>query len=316
MYRFVLIFLVLLGLSVQSVAQTTYTLSKLSNTYANLVSPVSINGTSIWSSFQSFSVPIGFTFTFMGNNYTTIFIEGSGFARFDANYEYLANPFTVQMIDRGTSTSASPLSYLLTGTAPNRILKIEWNNCGFPSDANAFANFQLWLYEGTNILESHIGPLNIPNPAAAFNGNANPGPLVAIFDASGTPDRGYAFTGTVPGETGTYYPNVSSIFNHSMSGLPLLNTLYRFSPGSSAVPEADLLDIALFPNPSSGSFSISGLPGEESVVVIYTIMGETAREFAINQIEAELNPGLPAGIYYVQIRCAGKSVVRRLQIVK
>src|SRR5690606_33497608 len=50
--------------------------------------------------------------------------------------------------------------YVVTGTAPNRILKVEWfvtvprNTSG-----NADGRFQAWLYESTNVIEFVYGAL-------------------------------------------------------------------------------------------------------------------------------------------------------------
>jgi hypothetical protein len=131
-------------------------------TYQALSGETVFSSTTPWSPFQTFIVPLGFTFQYMGTNYTSIRVEGSGFTYFDANYYHLLNPFTVQLRDRGTSTptSLSPLSYKMEGSAPNRIGKIQWANCSFAGDTASNVNFQLWLFEGSNHVEVHMGALN------------------------------------------------------------------------------------------------------------------------------------------------------------
>ena len=48
-----------------------------------------------------------------------------------------------------------------TGTAPNRVLTVEWKNWGVAYTNNAELNVQIKLYETTNIIEIIYGPSTI-----------------------------------------------------------------------------------------------------------------------------------------------------------
>lgn len=214
-----------------------YLYSESSSTYSNLTGATSINGGAVWSSFQSFNVPIGFSFQYMGNTYTSINIEGSGFTFFDLNYYFLLSPFTAKLKDKGTSSSASPLSYRLDGSQPNRILKIEWNNCGFQLDAASTANFQLWLYETSNIIESRTGPCTVVNAASAYNGNKFQGPVIGLFKYSSSTNCLYGHTvmGNAVNPNDSVFAGTANIFDYSMTGTPASGKVYRFDPLSSGI---------------------------------------------------------------------------------
>jgi hypothetical protein len=115
------------------------------------------------------AVPIGFTFNYNGTNYTTIKPCANGWASFSvtalannadtwtnnlstgpvANQRPLIAPLWDDM-DMG----AGSVSYLLSGSAPNRVMTIEWSMCKW--DFNAIApvmSFQVKLYETSNIIE-------------------------------------------------------------------------------------------------------------------------------------------------------------------
>src|SRR6185503_16860259 len=115
------------------------------------------------------AVPIGFTFNYNGTNYTTIKPCANGWASFSVtalanNTDTWTNnlpggpaanqrPFIAPLWDDMDLTSGT-VSYQLSGTAPDRVLTIEWNNCKWDYNATgATISFQAKLYETTNIIE-------------------------------------------------------------------------------------------------------------------------------------------------------------------
>ncbi len=278
-----------------------YNWSKSTGTYTPLSSPIVVSGSTPWTPFQSHTVPIGFNFVFYGQTFTSIWIEGSGFCRFDINYYYLINPYTVQMQDLGTGgpSSLSPLSYELTGTTPNRILKIEWSNCEPVDDPGSIVNFQLWLYETSNTIEVHIGNCNIISPSAAFQGNATDGPVVAIFDY--VQSIGKATNGTPPSETGATLSSITTPFDYSMSGVPTNGTIYIFSLPMALEESSDDF-VAIYPNPTNDFTGFWG-PSDFSFI-LKDLSGKIVRQGMSNTI-MDLT-GLPSGVYYLQTMLYGK----------
>ncbi len=284
-----------------------YFFSKSSGTYTAITNPTVVSGSTPWSSFQSHTVPIGFTFNFFGNNFTTIFIEGSGFTRFDVNYYYLLNPYTVEMQDAGTGgpTSLSPLAYELTGTTPNRILKIQWENCEMANDPGSFANFQLWLYETAYTIEVHIGNCTINNPTAAFQGNANPGPVVGLFDY--VQSIGYAVNGTPPSETMGSFSSITTVFDYSMSGVPTNGTIYTFYLGL-GMDQTQADEIKIYPNPTTQQIRLKGI--HAFPYKLKNALGEIVLEGVANEFIHIEN--LKPGIYFLEFSLNGNWYAKKL----
>jgi len=290
-----------------------YFFTQSSAAYSSLSGSTSINGSTVWNSFQSFAVPSGFSFGFMGNTYTTIYIEGSGFCRFDANYYYLINPFTVQLRDKGTSTSLSPLSYKLEGTSPNRILKIEWNNCGFVNESSSTANFQLWLYETSHVIETHIGACTVNNPSSAYAGNLYPGPAMGIYEFSSLTFcvYGIGLLGNPAAANDSIIQAANAdIFDFSLNGTPAQGNVYRFTPGNLSVGEIDADAGAVFPNPAAVSLCITGF-GTEIAYTIRDAAGKAVQSGTAGQHDTVDISLLEDGLYLIEIRTGSALRVRR-----
>ncbi|TND10237.1 MAG: hypothetical protein FD123_485 [Bacteroidetes bacterium] len=67
-----------------------------------------------------------------------------------------------------SSGNRSVLSYAQSGSAPNRILKIQYKNVGQSGTASELLSYQLWLKEG-GALEVHIGPHTQLTAEAGFD---------------------------------------------------------------------------------------------------------------------------------------------------
>jgi hypothetical protein len=127
---------------------------------------------------------IPFTFVYEGRNYTQFSVSPDGFMKLGST-PATASPSnnvysgTIQLFpfwdDLATGTNGS-VSYVVTGTAPNRILKVQWL-VTVPKAAAGTANstMQAWLYEGTNVIEFRYGAGGGPAASASIgiNGNIN-----------------------------------------------------------------------------------------------------------------------------------------------
>ncbi|MCW3083229.1 MAG: hypothetical protein JWP12_595 [Bacteroidetes bacterium] len=123
---------------------------------------------------------IGFPFNFNGRNYTKFSVSPDGWILLDsvaAVIEY-TNAMTatnnVPKIapywdDLATGTNGS-VTTLVTGTAPNRILKVQWF-VNIPRNTTGVANstFQAWLYEGGRI-EFRYGAMGTPSSGSISGG--------------------------------------------------------------------------------------------------------------------------------------------------
>lgn len=108
---------------------------------------------------------IGFSFKYFETNFTNIGISINGFASFSAGGG------TTYPLFNGLNNSISPLSGDLRaqngselrmqtiGNAPNRICVIQWKNYRWAGEGGSY-NFQIRLYETSNLIEFHYGEFN------------------------------------------------------------------------------------------------------------------------------------------------------------
>jgi hypothetical protein len=111
-------------------------------------------------------VPIGFNFMYNSNtSYTKVSISTNGFLSFkELSDAHVSNnlssgaaderPIVAPLWDDLDVQSTTNISYITTGSAPNRIFTVQWLNVkwGFGA-ANAAISFQVKLYETSNWIE-------------------------------------------------------------------------------------------------------------------------------------------------------------------
>lgn len=145
---------------------------------------------------RSNPILIGFDFWYDGKRYTQFSVSTNGFIDFDTsswnggsgsvqpNNPY--GPYSTDFVNPtrsapaggiGTVTALAPfyydlttwqtsvplgnsIMYLLTGTAPNRVLTVEWINMSTWTNQNDTLNLQVKLYETTGVIEYNYGYLS------------------------------------------------------------------------------------------------------------------------------------------------------------
>jgi hypothetical protein len=164
---------------------------------------------------------IGFTFTYNGTNYTQYSVSPDGWilmggAAAVADFSnQVTDPTNIPKIypywdDVATGTTGNVQS-VVTGTAPNRILKIQWFVTVPRATAGpANATFQCWMYEGTNVIEFRYGAMN----AAAMSSS--------VGLTGGTTNFNCV---TIATNT-----NSVSVTNDLNAGQPPVGTIYTFTP--------------------------------------------------------------------------------------
>jgi len=118
-----------------------------------------------------------FTFSFYDNTYTTgnsLSVSTNGFIRLDdiatasyitANQYSLASSDTMlgQIIalavyDNKVGDNGGYVKYLVTGTTPNRVFTIEYNNIEVNYNSNRYADVEVSFYESSNKIVLMLGP--------------------------------------------------------------------------------------------------------------------------------------------------------------
>ena len=169
---------------------------------------------------------IGFTFKYGGVNYTQFSANSNGMLRLGALIGSGSVGYTNSAanagsnngaifpywddISTGTSASGSAVRYVVTGIAPNRVLKVEWF-VSVPLNTTGAANarFQAWLYEGSNNIEFRYGAIPV----------------------GGSYSVGLASSSTVYNVVGTdAHTNSTTAFATSNSASIAAGRMYTFTP--------------------------------------------------------------------------------------
>lgn len=253
-----------LTFSSKLVAQVNYTVSFPTSTFTALTTgtvpvldPNSFSvqlGTDEYDEGSANGIVLPFTFKFNGVNYTQINLNANGFVTLgstpiDSNVAAFANSLSggplffdgTPAINRpviaplwddlwgvGTGTTAAPANYIrytTTGTAPNRVMTIQWLNARWIwTGASAAISFQLKLYETTNVIDfvyrTQTGTLS--------NASASIG-LADIFTGSG---NFLSLSGVTNAATASSTTETSNIATK-----PATNFTVRFTP--IAIPAID-----------------------------------------------------------------------------
>ena len=236
-------------------------------TYNSIVSSGSVvttgwrNGLSTDDNLSN-AVPIGFNFGYNGNTVSSFLISTNGFITFNTTtsangagtqYGYLngalsdgtppsspliITPFYADVVCQGNSNTTAGLNasikFLLSGTAPNRVMTIEWIGMEDWQTAGPNLNFQAKLYESTNVIELLYGIME------GFNGAFN---LNYTFSV-GINGNGVSSTPQIGEVLNQLKPNTRSfgLAPTQLSEVPECYSMIRFVPGtySSYVPPASL----------------------------------------------------------------------------
>jgi hypothetical protein len=171
-------------------------------------------------------VNIGFTFNYLGVNYTQARISTNGWIAlnqtgglgYDNNALFTSgepNSTLAPWWDDLADDNSSFLYYKTEGSAPARVFTAEWNNIqAYYSGATARLSFQVKLFEGSNRIEFHYGA------ATTGTHNASEGASIGIEDATGGSGR------YIEATTGSSTTAVTNLV--SPAGFPSVN--YRFEP--------------------------------------------------------------------------------------
>lgn len=166
-------------------AQLNYTFASSSVAFNANATPTVIHGTSS-NELLSAPISIGFTFTYNCIPYTTFQAStegwiglGSGHSLVNSEVNNLSGvperPKIAPLWDDIRVNSAGSVNYRLTGTAPNRILTVEWLqmrwNDGAGGGGGNVMSFQARLFETTNVIQFNY----FQGPTAVNSGSASIG---------------------------------------------------------------------------------------------------------------------------------------------
>lgn len=308
--------------------QAQYELTVLNENYENLEDATSLNNGEVWDA-PGFTIPIGFDFQLGPETIDTIFMSDDNTTGLLTTVldidENLFGAFALvfqEIVDRGLNTgvSQSPLSFLVEGSAGNRIFKLEWNNVGFLGDAGLqdFMNMQLWLYEEGNIIEYRYGANEINNPTSFEDlGGLQVGlfPLIPAGGEGALEEDAYILSGDPANPDFVVLSNSSDLEDAeftALTGTVPNGTVYRFSSEALSLEESsnNNVDITFYPNPTRDFFTVDN-KGVTYDLEIYNVSGQRITNVSRSNNSYNIS-ALSKGVYFVKIQSDLGATTKRL----
>jgi hypothetical protein len=136
---------------------------------------------------------IGFNFSYLGTSYSQVRINTNGWLSLNLSGPDATSTDNLSLFNINTPTTTlapwwddlkadgtTTIKYLTSGTTPSRIFTVEWKNIlAYNALATARLNFQVKLYEGTNVIEFCYGTVT------SGSHNTNEGASIGVKDAVG-----------------------------------------------------------------------------------------------------------------------------------
>ena len=220
-------------------------------------------------------IPIGFTFTFMGFEYdvfdlfTTDLIFNDTIHDDDAlrfvPYSGLSGDNLISYDTSSELTHFPPIIYKTEGTLGNRIFTLEYNMAQFWDDPGLdeppfytyYTNYQVRIYEGSNIIEVHYGPHLTDE--IVFTEDGGPGPIVGMVNFNDDENDADDFVFIVHGDP--INPTIiteetdTNSYNYAVLDYsPPEGIIYRFIPnsvGTKDIAQKEQIALKVMPNPST-----------------------------------------------------------------
>ncbi len=325
--------LIVLFLSCTAQAQYKYySDSAYNQTFSLLSGATQVIPGEVWDD-PDFSAPIGFMFHMFNDSSDMIYNSEN----FSLGSQLSLHPVSVSidtvisaiiplgsdLVDRGTGTltSISPITYRTDGVAPNRIFKMQWKNAGFyepfgAGDTDDSLDFQLWLYEGSDMIESRFGTANLVSAPLDLWQSAD-GPFIGIVDtliinmSGATAVKGYNFSGPItnPGLDSFVNLFATTGFFPGMIGNPSSGMVFRFIPKKKISGNVGYETLVSYAEPSFNYFQEAHLLEIELYehrVATYDIIsmnGSIIQQGKISQGKNKLDVSkLSSGVFMIRLK--------------
>lgn len=343
MRKFTTTLMMLTAFAYGAVAQF-FDYSKLNQTYTPLSGATEIYKDSVWEDPDFFDIlsnpalhmPLGFEFQHNGFTLDSIAIyfdgivfltdsvgeaityEGDGFS-VTANPNIVMVPTSLDIVDRQISNSGfSKISYMTEGNAGSRIFKIEYDQVGLHREYDSlktntsFMSFQIWIHEGTNIIEYHYGPQNISDDFFVKENTVALAVAVPLIDSLLT---GITLSGGPGNEMADYVNNTNlEVISNDYSGVAGDGVVYRFAPQQnvSVKEKSAKSNWSLYPNPVQRGKDVMLMTSPDAeTYVLLDILGKVRAQGKV--VEGKISLGeLPRGQYIMMIQGEQSSISRKL----
>ena len=291
--------------SIISAQVSSYTFLQSNTTYTP-ISGATILGLATNDDTSFNALNIDFTFNYGGLNYTQLSVNSNGFLTFDATAtsSYISisnavagasNNLVAGFNDDLQGVVGSGLSYVTSGTSPNRVFTVQWTNyrnyISSGSSADSY-NFQIKLFETSNVVQVVYGTMakDATNRTrqVGLRGNSN-----TVFNNRATATD---WSGTIQGTM-----NIDSCA-HTTTVSPATGLTFTWTPPNCAAPTS--LNASPL-TPTSGTInwtaSASATSGYEYVVST-TNTTPTAAGTVVTGTSVAIGPLTANTTYYFFIR--------------
>lgn len=220
--------------------------------------------------------------------------------------------------------SNGSISLTVTGGTPTYTYSWSTGATAAQLSQLTIGTYSVTVYDANNCSASFSTTISQPSPIAfttgsldASNGQSN-GTAWATAVSGGTPPYNFAWTGfdLYNNDTlynlaaGTYWVVVTDDNGCSKTDSVVVNAI-------SAINQVALMNLKLFPNPATDAVQLTGELIENGTLSIKNELGQELHTQPVNS--GTLNVHLPigllaSGIYYLEIKTSGKSIVKQLVI--
>lgn len=231
----------------------------------------------------------------------------------------LESPFILGVHADYEDKLGATISYQVTGATGSRIAKVEYKNVGFyDGEASEYANFQIWLYEGSNKIEYHVGPSQVGANTLDYQ-NEGGALIVGLLYDTNVPDTVmfHAVRLNAGNHTDTTIladpnnPNSLDISNVLYAATyPVNGSVFTFNaPSVSAIAKIPAQVSALYPNPVTDHIrlQLKAQPKNGATLTVYSVTGKKLFSQAVTGIQTDVNMAtLPKGLYVLTYTAEGR----------
>ncbi|KAA9325508.1 T9SS type A sorting domain-containing protein [Hymenobacter busanensis] len=240
------------------------------------------------------STAIGFGFQYLGQTVTNFRVSTNGWLSFNTaqvpsgtdNYaNTLGNgsantmlaPFWEDLVLQGNAGTAAALAaaklkYQLNGTAPNRVLTVEWAEMETFNNPGPNLNFQVKLYEGVNAIEYVYGNMS------GFDGSNNYTYSYSLGLSGPSASNGQYLAQQVP--NAAYFLNsnatTANTGANALAIVPSCNSSIRFVPGTFTAGTPPTVAAPTNDEPAGATALTVGTVPPTDFCAVYSSAGATA----------------------------------------
>ncbi len=298
---FTILFALLIGGLVK--AQTEYTLTHSTGTYTELSASTNIN--KVWD-FEDAMIKLPFKFKYFKKDFDTIYVtmQSAFFSRPGLNFDNIFYG-SFNYFPENDDPNLSPVSYAITGTAPNRILKLQFKNVKaevIDIEEEFTANYQMWFYETSSKFQFHFGP----NVNTDLNLNEH---IMGFIDVDNSPYLAISGTASEP----TIVRVTSAASFKGISKHPSNGQIYTFNPEAPSTSTQTIIKPYTLTYNENGMLINSNVNIEIEILDLNGKLIATQNNDKANSVILNTNL-LQSGLYIVRIKAEDVSFNEKLVV--